>query len=229
MLGFAGTNVLWSNPLLSATAPNTTLMERLTEVQQQLYDWLVNYIREYQHSPSIRQMMKAMELKSPAPIQSRLEHLRTKGYIDWTEGKARTIRLLQSIAQGVPIKGEVFAGGALEPATDDIDYLDIAGLQLRPQDYALRVTGDSMIEAMIADGDFVIMRPVQEPDRLKDGTIVAARVEGSGNTLKYFYREADRVILKPGNSKYNPIEAQAEQVTVQGVLVGVWRDYGSLK
>ena len=227
-MGFDGTNVLWSNPSSLATAPDTT-MERLTEVQQQLYDWLASYIREYQHSPSIRQMMKAMELKSPAPIQSRLEHLRNKGYIDWTEGKARTIRLLQSIAQGVPIKGEVFAGGALEPAIDDTDYLDIAGLQLRPQDYALRVTGDSMIEAMIADGDFVIMRPVQEPDRLKDGTIVAARVEGLGNTLKYFYREQDRVLLKPGNSKYDVIEEPVERVTVQGVLVGVWRDYGSLK
>jgi repressor LexA len=221
---------LWSNPSLLATAPNTKFMERLTEVQQQLYDWLTGYIKEYQHSPSIRQMMKAMGLKSPAPIQSRLEHLRTKGYIDWTEGKARTIRLLHSIAQGVPIKGEVFAGGALEPATDDdTSYLDIAGLQLRPQDYALRVTGDSMIEAMIADGDFVIMRPVQEPDRLKDGTIVAARVEGLGNTLKYFYRDQDRVLLKPGNSKYDVIEEPVERVTVQGVLVGVWRDYGSLK
>ncbi|MBD1998702.1 repressor LexA [Leptolyngbya sp. FACHB-541] len=205
-------------------------MERLTEVQQQLYDWLASYIKEYQHSPSIRQMMKAMGLKSPAPIQSRLEHLRTKGYIDWTEGKARTIRLIHSIAQGVPIRGEVFAGGALEPATDDDTiYLDIAGLQLRPQDYALRVTGDSMIEAMIADGDFVIMRPVQEPDRLKDGTIVAARVEGAGNTLKYFYREQDHVLLKPGNSKYDVIKEPLERVTVQGVLVGVWRDYSSIK
>ena len=68
-------------------------MERLTEAQQELYDWLIGYIRSHQHSPSIRQMMQAMSLKSPAPIQSRLEHLRTKGYIEWSEGKARTIRL----------------------------------------------------------------------------------------------------------------------------------------
>jgi internalin A len=67
--------------------------EPLTEAQIELYEWLVNYIREHQHSPSIRQMMKAMRLKSPAPVQSRLEHLRAKGYIDWVEGKARTIRL----------------------------------------------------------------------------------------------------------------------------------------
>ncbi|OUC12470.1 MAG: hypothetical protein B0A82_22225 [Alkalinema sp. CACIAM 70d] len=67
--------------------------ESLTEAQIELYAWLVDYIREYQHAPSIRQMMRAMDLKSPAPIQSRLEHLRAKGFIDWSEGRARTIRL----------------------------------------------------------------------------------------------------------------------------------------
>jgi repressor LexA len=82
-------------------------METLTDPQQELYDWLVGYIREYQHSPSIRQMMKAMGLKSPAPVQSRLEHLRTKGYIDWNEGKARTIRLTQASSPGVPILGAI--------------------------------------------------------------------------------------------------------------------------
>ncbi|MGJ3246563.1 MAG: transcriptional repressor LexA [Elainellaceae cyanobacterium] len=200
-------------------------MESLTEVQQELYDWLVEYIRENQHSPSIRQMMRAMGLKSPAPIQSRLEHLRNKGYIGWTEGKARTIRLIESVHRGVPIRGEIAAGGLIEPFTDESERLDITGLQLRPQDYALRVSGDSMIEAMIADGDIVIMRPVPEPDRLKDGKIVAARVEGYGNTLKYFYRDNNRITLKPANSSYDPIEAAAEDVMVQGILVGVWRGY----
>lgn len=200
-------------------------MEPLTEVQQQLYDWLVDYITQHQHSPSIRQMMRAMGLKSPAPIQSRLEHLRAKGYISWTEGRARTIRLSKPIQQGIPIRGEIAAGGLIEPFTDETDSLDLAGLQLKPQDYALRVSGDSMIGAMIADGDIVIMRPVKEPDRLKDGTIVAARVDGYGNTLKYLHRNQDQVILKAANPKYPPIDAPAEQVQVQGVLVGVWRGY----
>ncbi|MGG6296232.1 transcriptional repressor LexA [Leptolyngbya sp. AN02str] len=200
-------------------------MEPLTAVQQQLYDWLVDYIRENQHSPSIRQMMKAMTLKSPAPIQSRLNHLREKGYIEWTEGKARTIRLLQTPEKGLPILGEVFAGNVTEPVTDAPDFLDISGMQLRPQDYALRVNGDSMIEAMIADGDYVIMRPVREPDRLKNGTIVAARVDGTGNTLKYFHRRGSKVTLKPANSNYAPIEASASDVQIQGVLVGVWRGF----
>jgi repressor LexA len=78
-------------------------MESLTEAQEQLYNWLAEYIRQHQHSPSIRQMMRAMNLKSPAPVQSRLEHLRTKGYIEWTEGKARTIRIVRLLRSGVPV------------------------------------------------------------------------------------------------------------------------------
>lgn len=202
-------------------------METLTTVQQQLYDWLVDYIRENQHSPSIRQMMKAMGLKSPAPIQSRLEHLRTKGYIAWTEGKARTIRLLHAPERGIRILGEVFAGEVRDPLTDENEFLDISGMQLRPGDYALRVNGDSMIDALITDGDLVIMRPAREPDRVKNGTIVAARVEGTGNTLKYFHRRGSKVTLKPGNAKYEPIEAPASEVSIQGILVGVWRGVAS--
>ena len=79
------------------------MLEPLTEAQRQLYDWLAEYIHLHQHSPSIRQMMAAMNLKSPAPVQSRLEHLRNKGYIVWTEGQARTIRLLHPEPKGVPI------------------------------------------------------------------------------------------------------------------------------
>lgn len=200
-------------------------METLTEAQQQLYNWLVEYIRQHQHSPSIRQMMQAMNLKSPAPVQSRLEHLRAKGYIEWTEGKARTIRIVQKARQGVPVLGAIAAGGLLEPFTDAVEQLDFYSLFLPPQTFALRVMGDSMIDDLITEGDVAIMRPVPEPDHLKNGTIVAARVDGYGTTLKRFYRRGDRVTLKPANSKYKPIEVAATQVQVQGALIGVWRNY----
>ncbi|MDM9381431.1 transcriptional repressor LexA [Chlorogloeopsis sp. ULAP01] len=200
-------------------------MERLTEAQRELYEWLAEYIREHQHSPSIRQMMQAMNLKSPAPIQSRLEHLRTKGYIEWNEGKARTIRILRSLKQGVPILGTIAAGGLIEPFTDAVEHLDFSNFSLPSQTYALRVAGDSMIEDSIVDGDLVLLRPVPEPDQLKNGTIVAARVDGYGTTLKRFYRQGDRVTLKPANPKYNPIEVPAIQVQVQGSLIAVWRSY----
>jgi len=202
---------------------SSTFMESLTEVQQELYDWLIDYIRQNQHSPSIRQMMRAMGLRSPAPIQSRLEHLRTKGYIDWTEGRARTIRILQP--QGVPILGAIAAGSLVEPFTDVEERLDFNSAALRPGDFALRVMGDSMIEALIDRGDLVIMRPVQDQKMVKEGTIVAARVEGEGTTLKYFYRKGNKVVLKPANSNYQPMEYPAPQVQVQGWLIAVWRGY----
>jgi repressor LexA len=95
----------------------------------------------------------------------------------------------------------------------------------KPGHFALRVIGDSMIEDLIAEGDFVIMRPVPDPEQLKNGLIVAARVEGHGTTLKRCYRNGVQVTLKPANSKYQPIEVMANSVQVQGVLVGVWRNY----
>ncbi|HEY9739639.1 MAG TPA: transcriptional repressor LexA [Coleofasciculaceae cyanobacterium] len=200
-------------------------MESLTEAQQQLYDWLVDYIRTSQHAPSIRQMMRAMNLRSPAPVQSRLEHLRTKGYIDWTEGKARTIRILGGAPAGVPVLGAIAAGGLVEPFTDAVEQLDVSPVFRQPGNFALRVIGDSMIEDLIAEGDVVIMRPVPDPEQLKNGLIVAARVEGYGTTLKRFYRRGEQVTLKPANPKYQPIEVTANSVQVQGVLVGVWRGY----
>ncbi|GCL41673.1 transcriptional repressor LexA [Dolichospermum planctonicum CS-1226] len=200
-------------------------MERLTEPQKELYEWLVEYIKLNQHSPSIRQMMQGMNLKSPAPVQSRLEHLRNKGYIGWDEGRARTLRILNPVKQGVPILGTIAAGGLIEPFTEAVEIMDLANLSLPPKSYALRVAGDSMIEDLIADGDVVFLRPVAEPNQLKNGTIVAARVEGHGTTLKRFYRHDDLVTLKPANPDYKPIEVPAVQVEVQGSLVGIWRNY----
>jgi repressor LexA len=203
----------------------TCSMESLTEVQQQLYDWLVDYIKQNQHSPSIRQMMRAMNLRSPAPIQSRLEHLRSKGYIDWTEGRARTIRVLKP--QGIPIMGAIAAGSVVESFTDSVEQLDFSSSSIKPGDYALRVRGDSMIGALIDNGDIVLMRPIHDPKALKNGTIVAARVNGEGMTLKYYHRKGVQITLKPANPNYPLIEAPATDVEIQGVLVGVWRGYHS--
>jgi repressor LexA len=82
-----------------------------------------------------------------------------------------------------------------------------------------------MIEDLIAEGDVAIMRPVPEQEQVKNGSIVAALVDGHGTTLKRFYRLGDRVTLKPANAKYKPIEVDAMQVQVQGTLIGVWRGY----
>ena len=199
-------------------------MESLTPAQQELYDWLVEYIRTTQHAPSIRQMMVAMNLRSPAPVQSRLERLRNKGYIDWTDGKARTLRILHQPEKGLSILGTIAAGGLVEPFTDEDTKLDLSNLFTKSDCYVLRVSGDSMIEDSIIEGDFVIMRSVEDINEAKNGDIVAARVSGYGTTLKRFYKEGDRVTLKPANTKYEPIKVDAEAVEVQGILVGMWRD-----
>ena len=77
--------------------------DNLTKAQNELYGWIKDYMKNFQHSPSIRQMMQAMGLKSPAPIQSRLKHLQEKGYISWQEGKARTMQIVDENIEGVPI------------------------------------------------------------------------------------------------------------------------------
>jgi repressor LexA len=197
----------------------------LTKAQQELYNWLVEYIRDNQHAPSIRQMMLAMSLKSPAPIQSRLEHLRNKGFIEWAEGKARTIKILKFAASGVPIFGTIAAGGLVEPFTDATERLDLSSMFHQSDYFALQVMGDSMIEDLIAEGDMVIMQPVKDSSEVKNGTIVAARVDGQGTTLKRYHRHGENVTLKPANPKYKPIEAEAINVQLQGILVGVWRGY----
>ncbi|NJL03282.1 MAG: repressor LexA [Spirulinaceae cyanobacterium SM2_1_0] len=203
-------------------------MEELTKAQRELYEWLAEYIRSNQHAPSIRQMMRAMNLKSPAPIQSRLERLQTKGYIDWTKGKARTLRILHPDGQGLPIRGAIAAGQLVEPYADVQERLDFSALVQEPNCFALRVTGNSMIGEMIRDGDVAILRQPADPNiaTLKNGEIVAAHVPGEGTTLKRFYRHADVVKLEPANPDFNTIEVAADQVEVQGILIGVWRPLG---
>ncbi len=196
----------------------------LTEAQRELYEWLEEYIGTYQHSPSIRQMMAAMGLRSPAPIQSRLRHLQQKGWITWQEGQARTLQLLGGERPaGIPVLGVVAAGGLVEPCDDVQERLDLLPLLQKKGLYALTVHGDSMRDAHIADGDVVLLEPVSDPQRLRQGTIVSAMVPGSGTTLKHFHRQGARVRLEAANPAYEPIELPADQVEIQGRLLAVWR------
>jgi repressor LexA len=195
----------------------------LTSAQQELYDWLTGYIGEHRHSPSIRQMMQAMGLRSPAPIQSRLRHLQQKGWLTWQEGQARTLQLLGDATAGIPVLGAVAAGGLVETFADVEDRLDLAPVLETRGLYALTVNGDSMVNAHIADGDVVLMEPVSDPSLLRNGTIVSALVPGSGTTLKHFHRQGNTVTLEAANPAYEPLVLPADQVAVQGKLVAVWR------
>ena len=195
----------------------------LTEAQNELYEWIKNYMKDFHHSPSIRQMMTAMGLKSPAPIQSRLKHLQEKGFISWQEGKARTLQLIDEVFEGIPILGSVAAGGLVETFTDIKENLDITDVFKKKDIFALTVNGDSMIDAFIADGDMVLMEPIKDSFSLRNGTIVSALVPGLGTTLKYFFKRGEKIFLEPANPAYDPIEVNKQDVIFQGKLLAVWR------
>ena len=195
----------------------------LTDAQNELYLWIKNYLRDFQHSPSIRQMMQAMGLKSPAPIQSRLKHLQEKGFISWQEGKARTLQIVDEILEGVPILGSVAAGGLIETYSDIQENLDVSDIMKKKDVFALTVNGDSMIDACIADGDMVLLEPVKDVNYIRNGTIVSALVPGLGTTLKYFFKKGDKIILEAANPSYEPIVLDPQEVTIQGKLLAVWR------
>ncbi len=204
----------------------TNLSEgNLTDAQNELYEWIKDYMRDFRHSPSIRQMMQAMGLKSPAPIQSRLKHLQDKGYISWQEGKARTLQLVDEFTKGIPVMGSVAAGGLIETFSDLNDELDISDILSKKDVFALMVNGDSMIDAFIADGDMVLMEPVKDFLNLRNGTIVSALVPGQGTTLKYFFRSGKEIILEPANKNYEKIILDINQITIQGKLLAVWRKF----
>ena len=213
----------WQKGTGSSVLPVFATTQELTEAQRELYDWLADYIGSHRHSPSIRQMMEAMGLRSPAPIQSRLRHLQQKGWITWQEGQARTLQLLGNAPMGVPVLGAVAAGGLVETFDDVQEHLDLAPVLDTRGLFALTVNGDSMVDAHIADGDVVLMEPVADPSRLREGTIVSALVPGSGTTLKHFHRQGAQVRLEAANPAYAPILVPADQVSVQGRLVAVWR------
>ncbi len=195
----------------------------LTDAQNELYSWIRDYMREFRHSPSIRQMMQAMGLKSPAPIQSRLKHLQEKGCISWQEGKARTLQIVDEILEGVPIMGSVAAGGLIETFNDTNENLDITDVLKKKNVFALTVNGDSMIDACIADGDMVLMEPINDSFSLRNGDIVSALVPGMGTTLKYFFKRGGKIFLEAANSNYDPIELNLNEVVFQGKLLAVWR------
>ena len=201
------------------------MSKELTSAQDQLLDWIKDYIKDFHHSPSIRQMMDGMGLKSPAPIQSRLKHLQEKGYISWQEGRARTLKLVNEISDAIPVLGSVAAGGLVESYQDVREEIDFSEIIKRKGVFALTVNGDSMIDAYIADGDTVLMEPVLHQSSLRNGAIVSAMVPGLGTTLKYFFKKNDHIVLEAANQNYQPIKLGFNDVSIQGKLLAVWRKF----
>jgi repressor LexA len=196
------------------------------EPHLKLFKYIENYDREHGLRPVIDEMMIALN-KSRSAIQNSLQYLETEGYISRERGKARTIKLLPSAQNGILIWGSIAAGYLTEAFTDNQDVLPMSSPKLKPGDFALKVTGDSMIGDHIQDGSYVVMRQWKECGEPKNGTIVAVWVEGFGTTLKHFYRDEKFIVLKASNPVYSPIsiDTSISDFKIQGILAFTWKEW----
>lgn len=198
---------------------------------EQLFAWIETYINHHQYAPSVREMAKALGYRSPSPIQRQLDILKDRGWLDWTPKLARSYQILKP-SQVTPIKGVISAHSLMEVFPDDVveESFDLFKLLKHSkwsqhdisQFFALRVRGDSMIGAMIADQDVVVLTLPDTTKAVKNGTIVAARVEDK-TTLKYYHIADEVVTLKPANPNYLATSVAATRVDIQGIYVGVLR------
>ena len=182
-------------------------------------------------APSYQEITDGLSYASHSPVQLHLKTLMDKGFIVYKPRVARSIRLLKS-SKAIPILGVIAAHSLVTVFPDaEVGYFDLSRLpKFSPlsrhqitQHFALRVSGDSMIGALIADGDIVILRRDFGASTLKNGTIVAAESHGS-TTLKYFHRSGNQVTLTPANDRYPPKTLNAKEVTIQGIYAAMGRD-----
>ncbi len=194
----------------------------LTEPQQEMLDWIAAYIQQFQKSPSLREMMQGLGLRSASPVQARLDRLRQKGYVDWMRGKMRTIRVLPPAKSSMPLLGTIAASGLITTFTDTVESFD-ALTHLLSGCFALRVS-ERLDAFLLQTGDLVLLKPVSKPQSLKAGAIVAVR-QKDGTTLNRLERDGDLIrLLAMGTDEPGPYRFQ-KHINVQGVVIGVWRCY----
>ncbi|RME77739.1 MAG: transcriptional repressor LexA [Chloroflexi bacterium] len=210
---------------------------KLTERQSKILSFIRAFSRENGYPPTIREIGKAVGISSTSVVNYNLEALQRAGLITRDRTISRGIRLVEDAEAGplradvirIPLLGRIAAGEPLRVFTDAVDPEDTLDLprDLVPTDqdvYALKVQGDSMIDALINDGDIVIMRHTQTAH---NGDMVAAWLKDEGETtLKRFYLEQGRVRLQPENKNYPPIYADPENVEIMGRVVTVIRQVG---
>jgi repressor LexA len=196
------------------------LQEKLTAQQQKIFNFIRQTIRTQGFGPSIRDIAEKMRFKSPNGVVCHLVALEKKGLIHRTAKHSRSIVLTDQANEevhGLPLVGRI-AAGALMEAIENVDYIDVGKLWKRKDSFLLQVTGDSMIDAAIFDGDYVV---VEKRQTATAGDIVVACTSDGEATLKHWYPEKNRVRLQPANRKMKPIFVR--NVRINGVVVGVIR------
>ena len=203
----------------------------LTRRQQEIYEFLVENADRFPHPPTLAELCDAMNLSSRGSMHKQVQALIEAGLVEPMNGQRRGIRLAHpdtddsesGQAAGLPFLGKIAAGRPLEAVTDD-QRMQIPGWITGERDncYVLTVTGDSMIEEGILDGDLVV---IQQTSTARNGDIVVALVDESEATLKRIEQNPGEVILHPANSSMQSMHYAPDQVRIQGKLIGQLRTY----
>ncbi len=196
----------------------------LTKRQKEILDFIRSYRTEHGISPTQREIRETFKLSSFGTVQKHLKRLEEKGALsrEWNRSRGIAPRDDASAAgRGVPLLGQVAAGRPIEPFPQEESIEVPASLLGKGEHFVLRVRGESMIDDGILDGDFVV---VARREKAEIGQTVIALVRGEA-TLKRYYTEGQRVRLQPANSAMKPLTFDARDVTIQGVVTGLIRDY----
>ncbi len=196
--------------------------------QKQVLDFISQYIKKNGSSPTLQEIASALNLSSLATVHEHLQALIKKGLIKKYEGAVRGIEILDrkmsKFLEGieVPLVGYIAAGKPIEAVEDPNETITISPQMVsgRRRTFVLQVKGESMKEAGIMDGDYVV---VEQQDTASNGDVVVALLENGFATLKRFFKEKGRIRLQPANSAMEPI--YATNVRIQGRVAGVIRKY----
>jgi repressor LexA len=201
-------------------------MQPLTKRQREILDFLNDFIQQHGYAPSLEEIGRRFGLSSLATVHKHLTNLEEKGFIKRSWNRSRSVELVPTRMGGraleLPLLGYVAAGAPIEAVVGDETLSVPEDFVGRRDSYVLRVRGDSMIDEQIRDGDYVI---VEDRRSAENGEMVIALLNGSEVTLKKLYREPNRIRLQPANPAVQPIFMAADQVQIQGVVVGVMRRY----
>ena len=200
----------------------------ITKRQRQVYEFIDEFIKERKYSPSFEEIGKGLKLTSLATVHKHITNLERKGLLKRDYNRGRSIDVLPMRSRGravaaetVPLVGRIAAGQPIE-AVENPETISLADITRSKEVFCLQVTGTSMQDEHIVDGDYVL---VEKTSTARNGEIVVALVNGAETTLKRFFKEGDRVRLQPSNAEMDPILMPAAAVAVQGRVIGVLRKY----
>ena len=196
------------------------LQETLTDQQKKIFQLILSHIEQFGNPPTIREIAEQMKFKSPNGVVGHLKALERKGLITRPSNKSRAIQLTDEVNEeikGLPLAGRVSAG-MLEEAIEQTERIDFGEFWTTRGSYVLEVEGDSMIEAHIAPGDYLV---VKRRGTASAGDIVIARTSEGDATVKYWFPEKNRIRLQPANKRLKPIYTKDAKVI--GVVTGVVR------